>query len=360
MNKAKSKVYFTGVKEKEDIPSVSAKLRKLIKETSLLDCIKKGDRVAIKLHFGEKGNTGYVPPDYLGVISEEINLKQASPFLSDSNTLYKGSRTNSAEHLQIAYEHGFTPEKVKAQVIIPDDTRKDNVHSVPITGRFIRLAKIVRIFWDADALIGVAHFKGHIMTGFGGALKNIGMGCATRQGKMTQHSDISPLVIKNKCTGCAECELVCPVKAITIVDDKSCIDSSKCIGCANCIAACRFFAIEVPWESGGYLIQEKMIEYTKAVLSNKQDKAVFFNFCLKITQECDCIAKDDPRIAPDIGILASCDPVAIDKASYDLVVAACKKDVFKQAHPKWDGTRQLKYAFELGLGNLDYELINLS
>ncbi|MBU1726433.1 MAG: DUF362 domain-containing protein, partial [Candidatus Omnitrophica bacterium] len=199
----------------------------------------------------------------------------------------------------------------------------------------------------------------HIMTGFGGALKNIGMGCAARTGKLAQHSDVSPFVRTKACIGCFICVKSCPADAIEMIKDKARIIKDKCIGCATCIAVCPKFAIDVDWDTGGSKIQQKMIEYAKAVLDTKQDKAVFINFAIKITQECDCIAKDDPRIAPDVGILISKDPVAIDKACFDLVNNACGKDIFREAHPKRDGMIQLKHAVSMGLGSLDYELIEV-
>lgn len=354
-----SKVYFTAVKNSDDMPSIGMKLARLIEEGNLMDFIRKDETVVIKLHFGEKDNNGYVRPEYLRIISEFVFKKDALPILADTNTLYRGSRTNSQDHLQLAYEHGFTSDKVKAQVLIPDDTQKENVQNVHIDGKFIKVAKIAKLFWTADSLISVAHFKGHLMTGFGGALKNLGMGCATREGKLTQHSDISPFVKKKKCTGCKACHEVCPAEAIILKEAKSYIDTAKCIGCASCIAACKYDAIDLNWEAGGNLLQEKMVEYAKAVLSNKKDKSVFFNFCLKITKECDCLAKDDPRIAADIGILASNDPLAIDKASFELVNKSAGKDIFKEAHPKRDGWKQLNYAAKIGLGSLDYALIPL-
>jgi len=185
------------------------------------------------------------------------------------------------------------------------------------------------------------------------------MGCAAREGKLQQHADISPVVCTDRCTACGECEKVCPVKAISIENKKAVIDAKKCIGCATCIAVCPVLAIDVPWGSGAATIQEKMIEYVFAVMKNKQGRAGFINFAIKITKECDCLAKDDPRVVPDIGILASTDPVSIDQASFDLVKQASGIDIFKQLHPERDGSVQLKYAQSLGLGSMDYELIEL-
>lgn len=354
----KSKVYLIHLRNSEKIQIVSDKLKRLLEESRVLDFIQPKTKVAVKMHFGEEGNTGFVKPQYLRIICDKIFAQGATAFISDTNTLYHGRRTNSADHLALGHKHGFTQQAIGAEIIVPQDS-KENIIEVPINQKFIKSAKVARIFMEADAIVDVSHFKGHIMTGFGGALKNIGMGCAAREGKLQQHAGVAPIVYQEKCTGCAECEKVCPVNAIAIKNNKSVIDGVKCIGCATCIAVCPVLAIDVPWGVGAETIQEKMIEYTYAVLKNKKGKSAFLNFVIKITKECDCLAKDDPRVAPDIGILASLDPVAIDQASFDLVNQACGRDIFKELHPQRDGTEQLKYAQELGLGNLDYELIEL-
>lgn len=356
----KSKIYFIPVSEKDEVRIIVQKLQKLIEQSHALDFIAKKQKVAIKMHFGEEGNTGFVKPECVRAVCGVIAHKGARPYLVDTNTLYKGQRTNSRDHLKIAAEHGFTKEATGAEILIPDDSLKENVADIAINQRFIKIAKIAKLFIDSDAIVGINHFKGHIMTGFGGALKNLGMGCASRIGKLMQHSDVSPVVYKQKCTGCGACEKVCPVKAISIKNKKSVINGIECIGCATCIAVCPFRAIDVNWESGGSTISDKMIEYALAVMKGKENRLAFFNFALKITKECDCLAKDDPRISPDVGIFASIDPVSIDKASLDLIKQACGKDIFKEVHPERDGMRQLIYAQELGLGNLDYELITLS
>ncbi|MDD5347875.1 MAG: DUF362 domain-containing protein [Candidatus Omnitrophica bacterium] len=355
----KSKVFFVPVTNDEVVSEVAKKLERLIAAGRVFDALARDATVAVKLHFGEQGNTGFVNPAYLAIVVKELKKQGARPFVSDTNTLYKGKRTNSKDHLALAYEHGFTPEAIGAEVIIPDDTRPENIREIRRTGTYVKLARIAGVFHDADAIVGVAHFKGHIMTGFGGALKNVGMGCATRSGKLFQHGDIAPFVVERRCKGCKACSLVCPAQAIVFKDEKAVIDPAKCIGCASCIAACTCAAIDVKWEAGGDLIQQKMVEYAAAVLANKKGKAVFLNFCTKITAECDCLAKDDPRIAPDVGILASVDPVAIDKASLDLSLEAAGADVFKNAHPARDGMRQLEHAFGLKLGNVEYEIVRV-
>ncbi|MGB4521038.1 MAG: DUF362 domain-containing protein [Candidatus Omnitrophota bacterium] len=354
----KSKVYLIRLENSEKIQVVADKFKRLLEESRVLDFIRPNFNVAVKMHFGEEGNTGFVKPEYLRIICDRISTKRATAFISDTNTLYRGRRTNSLDHLALAHEHGFTRELTGAEIIVPEDNKKNTI-DIPINKKFIRAAKLARIFVDVDAIVGVSHFKGHIMTGFGGALKNIGMGTAAREGKLQQHADVSPIVYQEKCTGCGECEKACPVRAIVIQENKSVINGSKCIGCATCIAVCPYSAIDVPWDSGAETIQERMIEYALAVLKNKKGKTGFINFAIKITKECDCLAKDDPRISPDVGILSSVDPVSIDQASFDLVNQACGRDIFKELHPQRDGTRQLKYAQGLGLGNLDYELIEL-
>jgi len=354
----KSQVYFIPVSNRDNLQAINQKLKCLIDKSKVLDFIYKNDRVALKLHFGEEGNTGFVCPEQVSVIVDAAIQRGGDVFLSDTNTLYRGRRLNSKEHLQLAYEHGFTKEITHADIIIPDDAQAKNVDCVEINQNFIKCAKIARIYNDIDALIAISHFKGHILTGFGGALKNVGMGCASRQGKLAQHCDLAPVVYADKCIGCGECIAVCPVEAIKLVDKKSVVDKTKCIGCASCLAACPTMAMFIDFKVGSQL-QDKMVEYTLAVLKDKRKRCGFINFAIKINKECDCWGMENPRIAPDIGILACVDPVSIDQASFDLVNKACAKDIFKETHPEQDGRRQLEYAQSIGLGNLDYDLIEL-
>jgi uncharacterized protein len=300
----KSQDYFISVGAQDSPQIINQKLKLLIDESSVLGFIQKNDEVVFKLHFGEAGNTGFVSPEHVGVVSNAAQTMGGRVFLSDTNTLYRGRRLNSEDHLKLAYEHGFTKEVTHADLIIPDDTQEKNIASVKINQKFIKDAKIARIFIDCDALVAVSHFKGHILTGFGGALKNVGMGCATRQGKLAQHCNVAPVVYADKCIGCGECEIICPVKAVKLVNKKSTVDSAKCIGCASCLAVCPTMAMFIDFKAGSQ-VQDKMVEYGLAVLRDKQKKSGFINFATKINKECDCWGMENPRIAQDVGILAS-------------------------------------------------------
>jgi len=354
----KSKVYFIPADASDNIQSLSLKVKELLEKSNLLDFIRKEDKTAVKIHFGEEGSTGFVRPEYAGVVCRKILDRGASAFLADANTLYRGKRLNSGDHLALAKEHGFTKETTGVDIVIPDDDKPEDRKEIPINRKFIKIAKVAGIFIEADAIVAVSHFKGHILTGFGGAIKNIGMGCATREGKLAQHCDISPVVHLDKCIGCGKCAAICPAGAIHIENNKSVIDKTKCIGCASCMAACPTMAMFIDFAAGDQT-QYKMAEYCLAVLKNKKAKAGFINFAITVNKECDCWGAENPRIAPDVGILASLDPVSIDKASFDLVNKASGKDIFRAAHPEQDGMKQLEYAWEIGLGSLDYELIVL-
>jgi hypothetical protein len=353
----KSPVYFLPVSASDDPATVESGLRTLLLESKIFDCIQAGDGAVIKMHFGEEGNTGHVSPRLVGVVSGLLRQKARDVVVSDTNTLYRGRRTASSEHEQLAREHGFTQDITGARLTVPDEKVKENCRIIALNGKFVKEAKVLSLYTQAQMLVGIAHFKGHMMTGFGGALKNIGMGCASREGKLAQHSTVCPVVRMQNCTGCGACEKVCPADAIAIVNGKSTVDRAKCIGCASCIAACGYGAMDVNWGTGAGSMVERMVEYAAAVLRGRK-KVAYVNVALKITAECDCMAGDTARIVDDVGIFVSADPVAVDMACCDLVKQkAGGKDVFLEAHPGRDSLKQLAYAEKLGLGSRSYRLI---
>ncbi|MFA5260232.1 MAG: DUF362 domain-containing protein [Candidatus Omnitrophota bacterium] len=352
----KSRVYYVKVDHADSSGVIQEKLRRLLDASGILGRVRPRDQVVMKLHFGEEGNTGFIKPEWGRVVANKIKEAQAVPLMAETNTLYRGQRTNSKDHLALAARHGFIPENSGAGISIPEDS-PENVVDIPVQQEYIKTAKVIKLFLDADVLVGLAHFKGHMMTGFGGALKNIGMGCASREGKLAQHCGVAPFVDERRCVGCGECVEICPADAISLEHKKAFIDGERCIGCASCIAACPHEAIDVKWGAGADIIQEKMVEYAKALLDARKGNTVFINFAVKITKECDCLAKDDPRICPDLGLFASLDPVSIDKACYDKVREACGRDVLREAHPHCNGMKQLLYAEKLRLGQMEYQLI---
>lgn len=372
----KSEVYFTRFGASHNDDSILDRLKKLFDASGAGSVIKQDETVAIKAHFGERGNVSFVSPLYYQTIVDRVRDCGGNPFLTDANTLYVGERNNAVKHLNLALRHGFSFASVNAPVLIADGlTGMDSV-SVKINCTHVKKAKIASAIYWANSMIVVSHVKGHMVAGMGGAVKNIGMGCAARAGKQEQHSGNVPKFIPDKCTGCGVCANWCNFDAIKIVNGKAAHDSAKCAGCGECIPACRFDAISTNWDTEVPKLSEKMAEYALAAVLNKKGKVVYFNFLINITPECDCIPSSDKYLVPDIGILASFDPVAIDMASADLVnkAAVIKDNVndkasydmkhagqnkFKMVHPNLDYMIQLSHAQEIGLGSMEYELIEI-
>jgi hypothetical protein len=293
------------------------------------------------------------------------------PFLTDTNTLYRGTRSNAVEHIRTAILHGFDYAVAGAPVIIADGLNGKNVRRVEIQKKHFTEVSIAGDIAAADSMIVLSHFKGHITSGFGGAIKNLGMGCAPREGKRAQHNARS-FTIPEKCSGCAACMKVCPEKAICVQKKKSVINQELCIGCFECMHACPDHAIDINWEMEVPQFIERLVEYAYGAVVGKENKIGFMNFLIRITPDCDCSPYSDAPIVPDIGILASKDPVAIDAASFDLVnqqqrytdsllTAHHHKggDKFKGVHAQTDGYRQVQYAEEIGLGSIDYNLVRI-
>lgn len=331
----------------------------LLRKGGLADKVARKSLTAIKLHFGERGNTSFVRPIFLRTVVEAVSAAGGKPFLTDTNTLYVGSRSNSVDHLRCAISNGFAFAVVDAPLVIADGLRGEYAVKVPIEGKLFREVAIGGEIARADAMVVVTHFKGHELSGFGGAIKNLGMGCSARQGKLSQHSSVAPAVNPKKCTSCGTCIVHCPSGAIEIVSGSALIDPKTCIGCADCIVLCPEKAIQVDWNEASSTVQRKMVEHAIGAVKGKKDRILYLSFVNQLSPYCDCYGHNDRPIAPDVGILVSDDPVALDQACADLVIRAAGRDPFREAHPSIDWTIQLSYAEELGLGTRAYTLETL-
>ena len=339
--------------------SLIDKTGELLRAAGLSGRIGPGDLTAVKLHFGEKGNVSFVRPVFVRKVVEEIAAAGGKPFLTDTNTLYVGGRSNSVDHLRTAIAHGFAFAVVGAPLVIADGIRGESSVSVPVEGKIFPEVAIGAEIVNADAIVAVTHFKGHELSGFGGTIKNLGMGCAARSGKLAQHSTVSPVVDPANCTGCGTCIAHCPSGAIGILSQTALIDPRTCIGCADCIVVCPEQTVKVDWNEAAPMVQKKMVEHAAGALRGKKESSLFLSFVMQISPYCDCYGNNDRPIAPDVGILASADPVALDQACADLVIRAAGRDPFRETHPEIDWTIQLSYAEELGLGTREYLLETL-
>jgi uncharacterized Fe-S center protein len=326
--------------------------------------------VAIKTHFGEEGNTAYLRPELVAKVVEMVAKGRGRPFLTDSSTLYRGMRTNAVDHLRLAARHGFTYPVIDAPTIIADGLKGTDYVEIPVNLKHCRSVKVGTVARDADSLIAVSHFKGHGLTGFGGALKNVGMGLGSRRGKMEMHALVRARVVRDRCKGCGQCKLRCPADAIRIRERKAIIDAKRCIGCGECNIACRHRAIDLGDWTDHLALQERIVEYCYGILRGKEGRSGFISFVMDVSPLCDCYEFNDAPIVPDIGILASRDIVAIDQAAADLVNAApgMMGSRLRDLSPGSDKIRQivdtdwsaqLRYAEELGLGERSYELIKV-
>ncbi|MGB9893960.1 MAG: DUF362 domain-containing protein, partial [Candidatus Saccharicenans sp.] len=310
------------------------------------------------IHFGEKNNTGHIKPRWITGIIDEVLKKSQRTFLSDSNTLYVGHRSNSVDHIRLAWEHDFTPEVVKVPIIIADGLVGREKIEVKVEGNRIKSSRIASAFLNSEVMICLTHVTGHVQSGVGAAIKNLGMGCASRAGKLDQHSVVNPRVNSKQCRNCGTCLNYCPAGAIVQGEKTVMIDDEKCLGCGECLVVCRYGAIKMKWDEDSRRLQEKMAEYALTVKNHFQGKICFINFILQVTKDCDCLAKNQPAIVEDVGIAGSLDPVAVDRASIDMVNKIAGKDPFKQGY-NIDWSIQLAYGEKIGLGSQKYELVEL-
>ena len=371
----KSKVYFTDFRTHVGV-SLTEKLQRLIKKAGMTDIDMDGKFVAIKMHFGELGNLSYLRPNYAKAVADVVKECGGKPFLTDCNTLYPGSRKNALEHLDCANINGFNTITTGCQIIIGDGLRGTDDITVPVrNGEYCKEAYIGRAVMDADIFISLTHFKGHESTGFGGAIKNIGMGCVSRAGKMQQHNSGKPIVHADLCRGCRRCAKECGSDAITYENGKAVIHQDICKGCGRCIGACAFDAIENQNWDANEILGRKMAEYSQAVCDGRP--TFHISLVRDISPNCDCHGENDAPILPDVGIFASFDPVALDQACVDACLHATPMpnsqlsdnladphwhhhhDNFLDSNPNVRLKETLEHAEKIGLGTREYELIKM-
>ena len=370
------KVYFSDFRTHSGGDSLTRKLQKLILKGGIGDIDMDGKFVAIKMHFGELGNISFLRPNWARAVVDIVKSKGGKPFLTDCNTMYPGARKNALDHLYCAWENGFTPLTVGCPVIIGDGLKGTDDIDVPVEGgEYIKSAKIGRAVMDADIIISLTHFKGHEMTGFGGAIKNLGMGCGSRAGKKEQHSSGKPSIDESLCRGCRKCQNECANQGLVFNADtrKMSVDHSHCVGCGRCLGACNFDAIQFDNDNAVADLNCRMAEYTKAVVSGRPQFHI--SLIVDVSPFCDCHGENDAPILPNIGMLCSTDPVAIDQACADLCLAATPfensligdhlhqpgfcdhHDHFINSQPDSEWKSCLEHAEKIGLGSRKYELV---
>lgn len=366
-----SDVYFTDLRADRPSRNIPSKIQQLFQQAGLGETFGEGELVAVKTHFGEPGNTTFLRPQFVGAVVDMVHRKGGKPFLTDSNTLYLGGRSNAVDHLNAAVRHGYTYPVINAPVVIADGLLGRDEAEVEVNLKHCRTVRFGAAAQQAGALLVVSHFKGHAMTGFGGALKNLGMGLGSRAGKLEMHRFAHPQVDWEKCQGCGMCARSCPQESVSLREGKADIDVDRCIGCGECWVACPTDAIGPRDPHSLVGIQEKIVEYCYGILKGKQGKVGYITFVVDVTPHCDCPPWSDRPVVPDIGILASLDPVAIDQAAADLVnrarglegtrltAALAPGEDKLLALDGVDWTAQLRYAEELGLGSRSYRLVEL-
>ncbi len=365
-----SKVYFADLRAdfRENLPQ---KLKRLMKTAGMGEIDFDQKFVAIKMHFGEPGNLAFLRPNWAKAVADFVKERGGKPFLTDCNTLYVGGRKNGLDHLDAACENGFSPLSTGCQVVIADGIKGlDEVYVPVVGGEYVKEAKIGRAVMDADVFISLSHVKGHESAGFGGALKNIGMGCGSRAGKMEQHNAGKPYVNQDECVGCGICTRICAHSAITVADKKASIDHNKCVGCGRCIAVCARDAIETNWDESKVVLNRKIAEYTKAVVDGRP--CFHIALVIDVSPNCDCHSENDAAIVPNVGMFASFDPVALDMACVEAILAQPAipgtmategdhddHDHFHRMHPNTHWMSALEHGEKLGLGSREYELIKI-
>ena len=366
----KAKVYYTNMRTGFN-NNLLDKLARLIKTAGIGNIDFDGKYTAIKIHFGEPGNLAYLRPNYAKVVADVVKELGGKPYLTDCNTLYVGGRKNALDHIDTAYTNGFSPFSTGCHVLIGDGLKGTDEVYVPVEGgEYIKEAKIGRAIMDADVFISLTHFKGHEATGFGGTLKNIGMGCGSRAGKMEMHSAGKPHIDRDLCIGCHRCEKICAHGAPFFTDKKANIDHDKCVGCGRCIGVCPKDAVLPASDESNDVLNCKIAEYSKAVIVGRPNFHI--SLVIDVSPYCDCHAENDAAIVPDVGFFASFDPVALDVACADAVNAQPViantvlaesdhegHDHFGAVSPDTNWHSCIEHAKKIGLGTDEYELIEV-
>jgi uncharacterized Fe-S center protein len=355
-----SKVYIIKASRDDGEKVISEKARTLFKAGGFADCFKENDLTALKVHVGEEGNTTYITSPCIKGLADELLALKTKPFVTDTTTLYVGRRHNAVDHAALAAEHGFGLEGLGIPWIPPDGLSGTSAEAVEINGEINKEVFVAHGIARCQSMLSVAHFTGHVAAGLGATLKTLGMGCASKHGKMTQHAALT-LEITADCTGCGVCADYCPADAITLDEVQAHIDQDKCIGCAECMAMCRFGAVRCNWGQETEVMQKNVAEHAFGALKGKENRAVFFNFVLSVTKDCDCFSTPNmPKIVEDIGILASTDAVAVDAASLDLVESKTGRTLGAMIRNKQlDPRCQIKHAESMGLGSSTYEMVEV-
>ena len=366
-----AKVFFTDMRTGNN-ENLFDKIARVLTVAGLAQTVAEGDLTAVKIHFGEKGNHTYIRPVFARRVVEEIKKLGALPFLTDSSTLYTGQRKEAVSALTCAIENGFGYACVNAPLVISDGLRGVTETEIEIDGVLLKKTYIGTEIVEADSMVTMTHFKCHELTGFGGAIKNLGMGCASRTGKLVQHSTAAPTVSQKECIGCSICLRSCAHQAIVISGGKAAIDPQRCAGCTRCISVCPVKAINIQWNAAADMIMRKMAEYAKGAVTGKTGKVIYINFITQVSPACDCYGHSDAPIVNDIGICTSTDPVAIDQACADLVNAAHGNegsalqsgfepggDKFRGCWPEIPWEVQLEHGEKIGLGSRAYELVRV-
>lgn len=351
-NKKMANVYFLPA-EKFD------RLNEFFEGINLFDVFEKGDNVGLKIHFGNSGHKNNISPELIKPVVNILKERGISILLTDTNVLYRGERDDTFSHLEIVYKNNYG--NLNIPILIAGGFNGDYEFEIEIDGKHFKKLYYAKEYSYLNGMIALTHFKGHMLAGIGGTIKNIGMGCASRRGKFLMHSKITPLIEVSICSGCGKCAKECSFGAISIKDKKAYIDKERCKGCAWCVHVCPFNAIRIPWSSiTSEEFQERISEYAYGIIKFYKGKFFAINFIINITGDCDCLSNPGKKLSEDIGIVVSEDPVAVDKCSIDLIKKINGYDIFLKLRPNLDYSHQIFYSEKIGLGSTSYNLITFN